>query len=411
MLKTGYFLIKKLPKKNISNFNCFSVALCWHIRCHDRMSIWWSLDAKNTWFQAYVTKLWNWPFHLPHPHKKPGWDRLARPWPWQQVKTVSYVTREHTGTIKLKSPGGCNENALFWFGLTDYKANIAYFLVQEWQKPEYFVRFADFGSLFVTHGMERHKLIAGENGIDCNRVDELCARQEEADTRILLHASHAASNGHDCIAIKSSDTALAVLACTFSRSINANMLFCIDTKQRRRYLDMTAIGQSLGEDVCKALSGMHALTGWDSTSAFVGKGKRQSSSTQICALTWWWLVIRSATTTNGIKDVLGSYAHCMETSSVQTVLQQECTHLQFAANQICSQIPCRTSKLPGLHLAQFHGSGSSYAKSTWSWVGCDWRSHIHSLDGPAACAKDTLAIHKLQLPQRSLCRRQVFLPK
>ena len=52
------------------------------------------------------------------------------------------------------------------------KANIASFLVQEWQKPEYFVRFADFGSLFVTHGMECHKLTAGEDGIDCNRVDE-----------------------------------------------------------------------------------------------------------------------------------------------------------------------------------------------------------------------------------------------
>ena len=83
------------------------------------------------------------------------------------------------------------------------KANLASFLVQEWQKPEYFVKFADFGSLFVTHGMDCHKLTAGENGIDCNRVGELCAQQEEADTRILLHASHAASNGHDCIAIKS----------------------------------------------------------------------------------------------------------------------------------------------------------------------------------------------------------------
>ena len=35
--------------------------------------------------------------------------------------------------------------------------------------------------------MEWHKLTAGENGIDCNRVDELCTQQEEADTRILLH--------------------------------------------------------------------------------------------------------------------------------------------------------------------------------------------------------------------------------
>ncbi len=48
------------------------------------------------------------------------------------------------------------------------KANLASFLVQEWQQPEYFVRFADFGSLFVTHGMECHKLTAGENGIDSN---------------------------------------------------------------------------------------------------------------------------------------------------------------------------------------------------------------------------------------------------
>ena len=39
---------------------------------------------------------------------------------------------------------------------------------------------------------------------------------------------------------------------------------------------MTAIGQSLGEDVCKALPALTALTGCDSTRAFVGKGKRQA---------------------------------------------------------------------------------------------------------------------------------------
>ena len=72
------------------------------------------------------------------------------------------------------------------------------------------------------------------------------------------------------------NTDVAVLACRFSHSINAKMLFCIDTKQRRRYIDMTAIGQSLGEDLCKALPGLHALTGCDSTRAFVGKGKKQA---------------------------------------------------------------------------------------------------------------------------------------
>ena len=84
----------------------------------------------------------------------------------------------------------------------------------------YFVRFADFGSLCVTDGMECHKLTDGENGIDCNRVDELCIKQEEADTLMLLHAGHASPNGHDCIVIKSPDTDVDVLTLrTFSHSI------------------------------------------------------------------------------------------------------------------------------------------------------------------------------------------------
>ena len=34
------------------------------------------------------------------------------------------------------------------------KANRAYFLVQEWQNPEYCVRFADFGSLYICHSRD-----------------------------------------------------------------------------------------------------------------------------------------------------------------------------------------------------------------------------------------------------------------
>ena len=59
--------------------------------------------------------------------------------------------------------------------------------------------------------MECHKLTDGENGIDCNRVDELCIKQEEADTLMLLHAGHASPNGHDCTVIKSPDTDVDVL--------------------------------------------------------------------------------------------------------------------------------------------------------------------------------------------------------
>ena len=63
----------------------------------------------------------------------------------------------------------------------------------------------------VTDGMECHNLTDGDNGIDCNRVDELCTKQEEADTLMLLHAGHASPIGHDCIVIKSPDTDVDVL--------------------------------------------------------------------------------------------------------------------------------------------------------------------------------------------------------
>ena len=220
--------------------------------------------------------------------------------------------------------------------------------------------------------MECHKLTAGENGVDCNRVDELRAQQEEADTRILLHASHAASNGHDCIGIKSPDTDVAVLACTFSHSINAKMLFCIDTKQRRRYLDMTAIVQSLGEDVCKTLHGC------DSTRTFVGKVKGRRTITvesdpNMCA------AMMMVGNSFGHDDerhqgcarfVCSLYGNnCEDTDRVRYKLF--CS--KNAKPAICRQPKMLSSTMSHAQITRpaHPGSGSSYAKSTWSWLGCD----------------------------------------
>ena len=55
------------------------------------------IGCKNTWFQASVTNLWNSPTHLttrPAEIALPGCE-------WQQVKTLSYMTWEHIGNIKL----------------------------------------------------------------------------------------------------------------------------------------------------------------------------------------------------------------------------------------------------------------------------------------------------------------------
>ena len=51
------------------------------------------------------------------------------------------------------------------------------------------------------------------------------------------------------------------------------MYFKTGTRQRTRYVDISAVSAKLPEGMCDLLPGLHALTGSDATSAFVGKGK------------------------------------------------------------------------------------------------------------------------------------------
>ena len=51
-----------------------------------------------------------------------------------------------------------------------------------------------------------YKLSKMSHKIRLERVEELYSIQEETDTKIFLHANHAAALGHSSILIKSSDT-------------------------------------------------------------------------------------------------------------------------------------------------------------------------------------------------------------
>ena len=109
--------------------------------------------------------------------------------------------------------------------------------------------------------------------IRLERVEELCSTQEETDTKIFLHANHATALGHSSILIKSSDKDVEVMALYFKWDIQARLYLLKGTKNKSRLIDITAIGDKLGNDICIAMPGLHAFTGSDTTSAFSGKGK------------------------------------------------------------------------------------------------------------------------------------------
>ena len=99
---------------------------------------------------------------------------------------------------------------------------------------------------------------------------------EEADTRLLLHAKHAATS-HPRIVIQSPDTDAAVLLIAHFSYLNCQELWLkTGVKDRLRYLPVHEIQAFLGESLCRCLPSFHALTGCDSTSAFSGIGKKKA---------------------------------------------------------------------------------------------------------------------------------------
>ena len=128
--------------------------------------------------------------------------------------------------------------------------------------------------LFVCHRQLFHLLTSEDVSVVLVTPKvALTADHDEADTRIFLHAKHAADAGFASVITSSTDTDVAVIGIHHANVINASLLWLTGTRLRRRCVSLTNIAVNLGEDMSAALPGIHAFSGWDTTSAFCGKGK------------------------------------------------------------------------------------------------------------------------------------------
>ena len=109
----------------------------------------------------------------------------------------------------------------------------------------------------------------------CVDVEDIKSNQEEADTRMLLHAKYAAGQCQEAkIVIQSPDTD--VLALSAAEDIASKELwFRTGVNDRLRFVPVHYVCQNLSNRVLKALPAFHALTGCDTTSALSGIGKKK----------------------------------------------------------------------------------------------------------------------------------------
>ena len=104
-------------------------------------------------------------------------------------------------------------------------------------------------------------------------VAYLESSQEEADTKLLLHAIDATTSGATSIDIISPDTDVFVLALRRFPELCQNTSFVTGRGQRHRKILLRPIVQALRPARTAALPGFHAWNGADITGSFAFKGK------------------------------------------------------------------------------------------------------------------------------------------
>ena len=203
-------------------------------------------------------------------------DFVTDRYPTISIKNIERSRRYSMGTQKISVYSKDQKTPKQWNKFLsdgDNKEALVEFLFSVWKDADLSSHEVD---IFVTHGKECHLLryISGKTCMSI--VPELSScDHEEADTRLLLHSKHA-SEKFSSVIIRSPDTDVAVLAISLKSCFPdvLNLFFVTGTQQSTRMIDMGQITAYLGVKMSEALIGLRVFTGFDSVSAFFGKGEK-----------------------------------------------------------------------------------------------------------------------------------------
>ena len=126
--------------------------------------------------------------------------------------------------------------------------------------------------MYVAVDDECYKLTSEYGTVIKELQQDLVTLQEEADTRMFLHAAHSGQQGYETIVIKSPGTDVGVLAVYYSSQMPGSLILATGIRNKRRFIDVNGISQKYRENICETLQN----AGCDSVSTFSGKGKQSA---------------------------------------------------------------------------------------------------------------------------------------
>lgn len=192
------------------------------------------------------------------------------------IKSFERTRRGSTPTFLLSGPKTRTPKDWKGFmGNDDNKTQLLQLLFDQW-KTEKYAKALEGRFVYYVLGEMCYRLTSHDGEIvDVFPDNALFSSQEEADTRIILHCMHIRDTEPDktTILVRSPDTDVMVLLMKYSRQISRPVLFDTGVGNRRRLLSVDDIVHQKGENICAILPAFHCLTGCDTTSAFVRRGK------------------------------------------------------------------------------------------------------------------------------------------
>ena len=193
-------------------------------------------------------------------HSSKRVDFVTDRYPSLSTKTAEREKRASSGTQAFKIYGPTQDVPKQWkkfMSLGQNKEQLVEILFQCWcdANPDALRNV----QLLVAHKNLCHRIQRKKNILEITLLPELTCDHEEADTRLLLHAKHAAAHRFQDVVIRSPDTDVFIIA--IASPVTCNMFFDTGVGNNRRILSISQCRKSLGDRWSKALLGFHIFTG------------------------------------------------------------------------------------------------------------------------------------------------------
>ena len=279
--------------------------------------------------------------------------------------------------------------------------------------------------VYVTKG---ENVLASSNHDYGNTEGLQPCTQEEADSRLFLHAYHAATEGYKSVLVEANDTDVVVIAISLLPSLRVigleRMWVAFGKGEHTRWIPIHDLVSVLGPEKANGMLFFHAFTGCDVVSFFNGKGKKTAWQTwNVCGPETSDIFTKLSRQPSTIEDadlrtierfVVLLYDRSSEASSVNEARFELFARKQRTYDSIP---PSRGALVEHVKRAAYQAGHVWYqslvkqpqqcSPSEWGWKWSSdghWKVHWTSLEPIAKCCRELTSCGcKVECQRRCKC--------